>query len=119
MTQGFPLIPPALPYGNGSWIVKRKATGEVIGEFFSADNVRKFNGANCEAIPIGEHLASLSQRGRAIAERDSALEQSGLQWQHDAESCGYRPGDSVAVLNALREQREARDAEIWTQFNNQ
>jgi hypothetical protein len=60
-----------------------------------------------------------SRVSRAIAERDSALEQSGLQWQHDAESCGYRPGDSVAVLNALREQREARDAEIWMQFNNQ
>jgi hypothetical protein len=68
MSKGFPLDPPPLPYGNGSWIVKRRATGEVIGEFFNPDNVRKFNGATCEAIPIGEHLASLSQRGRAIAE---------------------------------------------------
>jgi hypothetical protein len=55
-----PLNPPPLPHGQGSWIVRRIATGEVIGEFFDPDNVRKFNQATCEAIPIGEHLASLN-----------------------------------------------------------
>lgn len=62
MTKGWPLIPPPLPRFNGSWIVKRRATGEVIGEFFNPDDVRKFNGATCEAIPIAQHLASLSKR---------------------------------------------------------
>jgi hypothetical protein len=62
MNEGWPLEPPQLPHFNGSWIVKRRATGEVIGEFFNPDNVRKFNGAICEAIPIAQHLASLSTR---------------------------------------------------------
>lgn len=55
-----PLNPPPLPHGNGSWIVKRRATGEVIGEFFNPNNVRKFNRRTCEAIPIGAYLASLN-----------------------------------------------------------
>lgn len=63
LTAG-PLIPPPLPYGNGSWIVRRRATGEVIGEFFSAANVAKFNRATCEAIPIGSYLASLNGKAK-------------------------------------------------------
>lgn len=62
MTQKFRLEPPPLPRFNGSWIVKRIADGVVLGEFFNADSVRQFNGATCEAIPIGEHLASLNQK---------------------------------------------------------
>lgn len=61
MKRAWPLEPPPLPPFNGSWIVKRRSSGEVIGEFFNADNVRKFNGAKCDAIPIGQHLASLSK----------------------------------------------------------
>lgn len=62
MTDEFRLEPSPLPRFNGSWIVKRKADGEVLGEFFEPDSVRQFNGATCEAIPIGVHLASLNKR---------------------------------------------------------
>lgn len=62
MIEKFRLEPPPLPRFNGSWIVKRISDGEVLGEFFEADSVRQFNGATCEAIPIGEHLASLNKR---------------------------------------------------------
>lgn len=62
MTEGFSLEPPSLQPHEGSWIVKRIADGVVLGEFFEADNVRKFNGAKCEAIPIGKHLANLNSK---------------------------------------------------------
>jgi len=64
MTEKFRLESPPLPRFNGSWIVKRISDGEVLGEFFEAESVRQFNGATCEAIPIGEHLASLNRRIR-------------------------------------------------------
>lgn len=58
----FRLEPPALKPWEGSWIVKRKADGIVLGEFFEADSVRQFNGATCEAIPISEHLAGFNKQ---------------------------------------------------------
>lgn len=64
MTEKFRLEPPPLPRFNGSWIVKRKIDGEVLGEFFEADSVRQFNGATCEVIPIGVHLAHINNRIR-------------------------------------------------------
>jgi hypothetical protein len=66
MTEKFRLEPPPLPRFNGSWIVKRKCDGEVLGEFYEPESVRQFNGATCEAIPIGEYLASLNKRIRKV-----------------------------------------------------
>ncbi|MDU8350993.1 hypothetical protein RYA05_03680 [Pseudomonas syringae pv. actinidiae] len=34
---------PDLEHHCGSWIATRKASGEVIGEFFSRSNVERFN----------------------------------------------------------------------------
>jgi hypothetical protein len=62
--EKFRLEPPPLPRFNGSWIVKRKVDGEVLGEFYEPESVRQFNGATCEAIPIGVHLASLNKRNK-------------------------------------------------------
>jgi hypothetical protein len=67
------LEPPPLPRFNGSWIVKRKVDGEVLGEFFEAESVRQFNSTTCEAVPIGEHLASLNKRIKSNAKSDRSL----------------------------------------------
>ncbi len=40
------MIPP-LEHSCGSWIVSRRATGEVIGEFFDRTNVERFNPQTC------------------------------------------------------------------------
>lgn len=34
---------PELEHNCGSWVVSRKADGQVIGEFFNVNNVKKFN----------------------------------------------------------------------------
>jgi hypothetical protein len=45
----------------GSWVVTRKATGEVIGEFFDPKNVAKFNPATTTVEPIGVYLARMNR----------------------------------------------------------
>jgi hypothetical protein len=52
------LVPP-----TASWVIKRKADGAVITETFSALLVEKLNTEQYEAVPIRQHLASLSQQG--------------------------------------------------------
>lgn len=51
-------IPP-LEHGSNSWVVTRKATGEVIGEFFDRSNVAKFNGATCRVETAGHYLGRI------------------------------------------------------------
>ena len=48
-----------------SWVIRFKATGEVICETFSPYVVAALNKAKYEAVPIGEYLASLNKRGVA------------------------------------------------------
>ncbi len=38
-----PVAIPTLTDGSGSWIVSRRDTGEVVGEFFTRQNVEAFN----------------------------------------------------------------------------
>lgn len=48
-----------------SWIIKRKATGEVMFETFNPAVVAKLNRKNYTAIPILEYLVSIN--GKATA----------------------------------------------------
>ena len=52
------MIPP-LEHDSNSWVVTRKATGEVIGEFFDRRNVEKFNPATCQIETSGQYLSRL------------------------------------------------------------
>jgi hypothetical protein len=45
-----------------SWVIRNKATGEVLMETFSTKLVAALNTAKYEAIPIREYLASLNRR---------------------------------------------------------
>lgn len=58
---------PALGPRDGSWVVTRRETGEVIGEFFACDwrNVRRFSPATCVVETIGQYLGRIN---RQIAE---------------------------------------------------
>lgn len=44
-----------------SWIIRNKATGEVLFETFNSKLVAALNTRKYEAMPIGQYLASLNQ----------------------------------------------------------
>lgn len=47
---------------SASWVVRNRATGEVLFETFSAALVAKINAAKYEAVPIAEYMASLNRK---------------------------------------------------------
>ena len=53
-------IPELEPY-CGSWVVTRKATGKVIGEFFDRRNVEKFNPATCLVETTAQYLGRIGR----------------------------------------------------------
>lgn len=57
---GFPPIPSLEPH-CGSWIVVRRATGEVVGEFFERASVERFDPAVCEVRTAQQHLAAVNR----------------------------------------------------------
>lgn len=53
-------IPP-LEHHCNSWVVTRKATGEVIGEFYNRRNVERFNPDKVTIQTATQYLASLKR----------------------------------------------------------
>jgi hypothetical protein len=54
-------IPELEPY-CGSWVVTRKATDEVIGEFFNRHNVEKFNPDTCLIETTAQYLGRINRK---------------------------------------------------------
>lgn len=52
-------VPPLEPH-CGSWIVTRKATGEVVGEFYDRATVERFDPATCRIETAAQYLARLN-----------------------------------------------------------
>jgi hypothetical protein len=48
---------PELKHGCNSWVATRKATGEVIGEFFVRTDVEKFNHETVLVETTADYLA--------------------------------------------------------------
>lgn len=46
----------------GSWVVTRKVTGEVIGEFFDRRSVERFNPEKVTVQNTAQYLAALNRR---------------------------------------------------------
>ena len=55
-------IPP-LEWHCGSWVITRRDTGEVIGEFFERRNVERFNPARVTIQTAAQYLAGLNRKG--------------------------------------------------------
>lgn len=53
---------PELEHYAGSWIAVRRATGEVIGEFFNKREVEKFNPKTVKVMTAAAYLAGLNKR---------------------------------------------------------
>lgn len=47
---------------TASWVIKEKGTGRIITETFDRRKVDRLNTDKYEAVPIGEHLASLNRK---------------------------------------------------------
>lgn len=58
--RGGDKTPSGIP--TASWVIKHKETGEVIAETFDPKKVKALNTLKYEAVPIREHLASLSRK---------------------------------------------------------
>jgi hypothetical protein len=53
---------------QASWVIKNKQTGEVILETFDPAKVQALNRDKYEAVPIADHLASLSQSAQPVSQ---------------------------------------------------
>lgn len=47
---------------TASWVIRNKATGEVVLETFSQKVVQALNVAKYEAVPILQHLVALNKK---------------------------------------------------------
>ena len=47
---------------TASWVIKEKGTGRIVAETFDKRKVDRLNTDKYEAVPIGEHLASLNRK---------------------------------------------------------
>lgn len=63
----------------GSWVVSRRSTGEVIGEFFDRRNVDSFNPATCIVETAGEYLSRINREIAAEHRRRGGL--TGTEWR--------------------------------------
>lgn len=55
---------PELEQWCGSWIITRRATGEVIGEFFNRRIVERFNPQTCLIETAQQYLARFNHLAR-------------------------------------------------------
>ncbi len=73
---------PELEHHSGSWIVVRRATGEVIGEFFDKRSLEKFNPKTVEIMTAAKYLSGLNKNpvpasrlaGQSRADLDDAAD---------------------------------------------
>lgn len=57
---------PNLPPHCNSWIVTRKADGQVIGEFYNRKNIERFNPEKVLIQTADVYLASLNQKEKQL-----------------------------------------------------
>jgi hypothetical protein len=57
---------PSLEPRCGSWVVTRKATGEVVGEFYDQSNVEKFNPETCVVETAATYLGRVNKELREV-----------------------------------------------------
>jgi hypothetical protein len=56
---------PALPYGCNSWVVTRKSTGEVVGEFYDWRNVAIFDPDKALIETAADYLDRINEEIKA------------------------------------------------------
>jgi hypothetical protein len=95
--------PAGVPSGPAaSWVIREKATGQVILETFDKKKVDALNTQRYEAVPIREHLAGLSQKPEASS---GAQDQAGAT---PAEGTGTsRPTPAQAAPNEYPSKSDA------------
>lgn len=60
-----------------SWVITRKSTGEVIGEFYNWKNVLKFDPSKCLIETATNYLCRINKEIKAIAHKASESDEVG------------------------------------------
>lgn len=55
-----PVDPSSAPQPTASWVIRDKATGEVVMETFERSTIERINTSKYEAVPVQEHLAQIN-----------------------------------------------------------
>lgn len=72
-----------------SWIITRKSTGEVIGEFFDRRSVARFNPATCLIETVGDYLTRFNAKVLAEGRIAAACRQCGHNRIIGRSTCGW------------------------------
>jgi hypothetical protein len=56
------------PEKVSSWVIRERATGEVVMETFDRKKIEALNAEKYEAIPIGDYLAALNKKPMVSAD---------------------------------------------------
>ena len=100
---------PSLKHYEGSWVVRHKETGKPVGEFFKGSKaLQNINYDKYEAVPIGQHLASLNKKdgrtGRATggtAVSNGTLEGTRPTGGRMARATGGKTGKGKTNINIV------------------
>lgn len=74
---------------TASWVIRRRTTGEVLFETFSAKVVRHLNTEQYEAVPILQYLQEFNRRVRAASQNSE-----------DTSGQTYQVGDTRQAVRA-------------------
>lgn len=91
---------------QASWVIREKATGDVVMETFDRKKVEALNTEKFEAVPIAEHLASLNQ------------EQPGAQPVAESQALAPKAGEG-AVANAQAGAGPVSEESKWQTLESQ
>lgn len=87
-------LPTKQEVNTASWVIKNKETGEVVLEIFDKKKVDSLNTDKYEAVPIKDHLASLSKTNDTQATKSTYTPTSQVD------------SPSVGVLNNAKRKKE-------------
>lgn len=107
---------PANPYSkDSSWVIKNKATGEVIMETFDRKKVDALNTDKYEAVPIYDHLTSLNKKPEYATKDNTPPERRTMPKADDLPKLDAIEGDSMATHASLEQATQvvsAKEAEL-------
>jgi hypothetical protein len=78
---------------DASWVVKNKATGEILFETFDKAKVDALNTSKYEAVPIYEHLTGLNKKPVYVNMRLEDSDGNTVEWRGSEEN---HPGRMIA-----------------------
>lgn len=95
---------------DASWVIKNKATGEILFETFDKAKVDALNTSKYEAVPIYEHLTGLNKDER-IAKLEKHLKDNGYNFR--VEPASVRDVDDLDSTKKARKELAEKQAKLF------